>query len=104
MRAFTVLATVLMAATTVATNQFHKWAHEDVPPRVARLLQRAHLILRPQHHSQHHTAPHLTDYCIANGWLNPLLEKIKFFGRLEHALQKLGVRRNAPEAGRPLDE
>lgn len=104
MRAFTVLTTVLMAATTVATNQFHKWAHEDAPPRVARLLQRAHLILRPQHHSQHHTAPHLTDYCIANGWLNPLLEKIKFFSRLEHALLKFGLRRAAPEAGRPLDE
>jgi len=104
MRAFSVLTTVLTAATTVATNQFHKWAHADVPPRVARLLQRAHLILRPQHHSQHHTAPHVTDYCIANGWLNPLLEKIKFFGRLEHALLRSGVRRNAPETGRPLDE
>lgn len=104
MRVFTVLTAVLMAATTVATNQFHKWAHEDVPPRVARLLQRAHLILRPQHHAQHHTAPHLTDYCIANGWLNPLLEKVRFFGRLEHALLRLGVRRNATEAGRSLDE
>jgi ubiquitin-conjugating enzyme E2 variant len=105
MRAFTVLTTVLTAATTVATNQFHKWAHTDVPPRVARLLQSAHLILRPQHHSQHHTAPHLTDYCIANGWLNPLLEKIRFFGVLERALLKLGIRRaNATEEGRRLDE
>lgn len=104
MRAFTVLTTVLMAAATVATNQFHKWAHTDVPPRIARLLQSAHLILRPQHHSQHHTAPHLTDYCIANGWLNPLLEKIRFFGVLERALLKLGIRRNASEEGRRLDE
>lgn len=101
MRAFTVLTTVLTAATTVATNQFHKWAHADVPPRLARLLQRAHLILRPQHHSQHHTAPHLTDYCIANGWLNPLLERIRFFDRLERALLKLGLRRNARDAERP---
>ena len=104
MRAFTVLTTVLTAATTVATNQFHKWAHADVPPRVARLLQRAHLILRPQHHSQHHTAPHLTDYCIANGWLNPLLERIKFFGSLEQALRKLGLKRHATETGRTRDE
>jgi hypothetical protein len=93
-RVFVVLTNVLMAATTVATNQFHKWAHEDVPPRVARLLQRAHLILRPQHHSQHHTAPHKTDYCIANGWLNPLLERINFFGRLERLLSALGMKRN----------
>jgi hypothetical protein len=98
MRAFTVLTTVLTAATTVATNQFHKWAHEDAPTRLARLLQSAHLILRPQHHSLHHTAPHKTDYCIANGWLNPLLERIGFFGRLERTLSMLGLKRNQ-EAG-----
>ena len=93
-RAFIVLTTLLMTATTVATNQFHKWAHEDAPSHAARLLQRAHLILRPRHHSLHHTEPFQTDYCIANGWLNPLLEKIKFFGRLERGLSKLGMKRN----------
>jgi len=93
-RTFFVLTTVLMTATTVATNQFHKWAHEDAPPRIARGLQWAHLILRPQHHSLHHTKPFKTDYCIANGWLNPLLERIEFFGRLERALSKLGMKRN----------
>jgi len=93
-RAFFVLTTVLMTATTVATNQFHKWAHADAPPRVARLLQRAHLVLRPQHHSLHHTKPFKTDYCIANGWINPLLERIEFFGRLERGLSKLGMQRH----------
>ena len=93
-RAFFVLTTVLMTATTVATNQFHKWAHEDAPSCVARVLQRAHLILRPQHHSFHHMEPFKTDYCIANGWMNPLLERIEFFGRLERGLSKFGMNRN----------
>jgi hypothetical protein len=30
-------------------------------------------------------------YCITNGWLNPLLNKIKFFRRLEAALHLVGI-------------
>ena len=32
------------------TNQFHKWAHTKNPARWVRLLQRAGLILSPEHH------------------------------------------------------
>jgi len=94
-RAFFVLTTVLMTATTVTTNQFHKWAHEDAPSLLARGLQRSRLILPPAHHSRHHAGPFDVHYCIANGWLNPLLDRIKFFGRLERALAKLGMKRDA---------
>lgn len=103
-RVFVVLTTVLMTATTVATNQFHKWAHADAPPLIARLLQKARLILPPAHHARHHAAPFHEHYCITNGWLNPLLDRIKFFKRLEGALRKLGVKRDIEEAGRSLDE
>jgi len=94
-RSFSVLVVVLMAATTVATNQFHKWAHEDAPSLLARGLQKSRLILPPAHHSQHHAGPFDAHYCIANGWLNPLLDRVKFFGRLERALAKLGMKRDA---------
>ena len=30
-------------------------------------------------------------YCITNGWLNPLLNKIKFFRRLEATLAFFGI-------------
>jgi hypothetical protein len=91
-RVFFALTTVLMTAATVATNQFHKWAHADTLPRVARWLQNARLILSPAHHSRHHAAPFDAHYCITNGWMNPLLDKIKFFGRLERALEKFGLK------------
>lgn len=94
-RVFFALTTVLMTAATVATNQFHKWAHADVPPRVARWLQNRRLILSPAHHSRHHAAPFDAHYCITNGWMNPLLDKIGFFGRLESGLEKFGLKRNA---------
>jgi hypothetical protein len=68
-----------LALFIVATNQFHKWAHSDTPPRVAVLLQRWGLILSPEHHNIHHALPHDRQYCITVGWMNPLLNRIQFF-------------------------
>lgn len=65
------------------TNQFHKWAHMKTPPRLARLLQRAGLILGPEHHAEHHTAPFAKHYCITAGWLNEPLYRMRFFPTLE---------------------
>ena len=90
--AFAILCVSLMAAATVATNQFHKWAHQEQPSRAVRLLQRLRLVLEPSHHESHHTEPFNMHYCITNGWLNPLLNKIKFFRRLEAALAFIGIK------------
>jgi ubiquitin-conjugating enzyme E2 variant len=67
----------------VATNQFHKWAHEDKPPAGARVLQRWGLILSPAHHDVHHARPHDKQYCITVGWMNPVLNGVKFFRAAE---------------------
>jgi plasmanylethanolamine desaturase len=67
-------------------NQFHKWAHADHPPRLARFLQRWHVILPPIHHDVHHAAPHDKYYCITVGWLNPVLSWLRFFRVLEWAV------------------
>ena len=65
------------------TNQFHKWAHTDEPPRVVRLLQRWHIVLPPDHHALHHAAPFDKHYCITVGWLNEPLHRIRFFRAME---------------------
>lgn len=65
------------------TSQIHKWAHDPHPPRVARFLQRARLILRPDHHARHHHAPFAGHYCITTGWCNPVLERLRFWKALE---------------------
>jgi hypothetical protein len=74
-----------IALFTLGTNQFHKWAHEDLDKLgpVVRGLQRAGLILSPEHHKTHHTAPHDTAYCITHGMLNPLLARLRFFRHAE---------------------
>jgi plasmanylethanolamine desaturase len=68
------------------TNQLHQWAHMDSPPRIVRAMQRARLILSPEHHNIHHTHPHTDAYCITTGWMNPVLDKLRFFRALEHIL------------------
>jgi ubiquitin-conjugating enzyme E2 variant len=89
--AFAILWTSLMTAATVATNVFHKWAHQEKPSALVRWLQRMRLVLEPRHHQVHHTEPFKMHYCITNGWLNPLLNKIGFFRKLEAGLRSLGI-------------
>ena len=73
----------LLALFVVMTNQFHKWAHSDTPPRAARVLQRWSLIQTPRHHDKHHAVPHDRHYCITVGWMNPVLNKLHFFRGME---------------------
>jgi hypothetical protein len=75
---------------TLGTNQFHKWAHTD-PTKLSpfvRGLQRAGLILSPNHHTAHHTAPFETYYCITHGMLNPLLARTHFFRHAERLVAR----------------
>lgn len=90
--AFVIFTATVTVGLTVATNQFHKWSHQDAPPRAVRAIQSVGLILRPGHHQTHHTEPFEASYAITNGWLNPLLNRTRFFRRLEGALRACGVR------------
>jgi ubiquitin-conjugating enzyme E2 variant len=70
----------------MATNQFHKWSHMDAPPPLIGFLQRVHLILPPDHHRIHHTAPYNKYYCITVGWLNWPLQVVHFFPLAERLI------------------
>jgi ubiquitin-conjugating enzyme E2 variant len=73
----------------VATNQFHCWAHVAVPPRWVRPLQSWGLILSPKRHALHHRPEHDRAYCVTSGWLNPVLDRLRVFARLERSLERL---------------
>ena len=79
-------AVISMTFFALVTNQLHQWAHMDEPPRVVRALQRARIILSPEHHLIHHTHPHTDAYCITTGWMNPVLDKLRFFRALEFVI------------------
>lgn len=73
----------------MAANLFHRWAHMARPPLLARLLQRAGLIISFRHHARHHLPPYTQSYCIAIGWLNPVLDRVRFWRGLEWLVHKL---------------
>jgi len=85
----------VLAAGTVLTNLFHKWAHQDQRSAIVSWFQRARLVLEPSHHDLHHTAPFNKHYCITNGWLNPVLNRIGFFGKIEAGLRVFGIEPSA---------
>jgi ubiquitin-conjugating enzyme E2 variant len=87
-------ALAMLAAFSVAiafTNLLHQWAHRNDPPALARLLHRLGLVLTPAAHARHHEAPHLSDYCITFGWLNPVLDRLDMFRRMERGLAAVGI-------------
>lgn len=87
---------VLGASLTLAlfvTNQFHSWAHSPSPPRLVRQLHAWGLILTPKRHARHHCNHHDRAYCVTSGWLNPLLDRIRFFERMERVIDSSPERR-----------
>lgn len=85
---FLVATFIFTALFGFLTNQFHKWAHMDNPPSIAKILHKTGLILRPDHHHIHHTRPFEHHYAITNGWTNALTRKIKFYRALEFIIKK----------------
>jgi ubiquitin-conjugating enzyme E2 variant len=83
---FAAAMTFSLSFAILGTNQFHKWAHMDRPPAAARALQRVGLILSPEHHAVHHSAPYAKYYCITVGWLNEALFRLRFFQTLERII------------------
>lgn len=45
-------------------------------PKTISLLQRMHIILPPKTHARHHFEEHDSNFCILNGWSNPLLNAL----------------------------
>ena len=77
---------VLVFAVLVANaNQIHKWAHRSRREngRLISLLQDLRLIQGVRHHAVHHTDPKSKNYCVITEFLNPVLETLRFWTRLE---------------------
>jgi hypothetical protein len=69
------------------TNQIHRWAHMERPPRIARWLQRARLAITAEAHARHHRAAHDGSFCITTGWCNGALDRAGAWMRIERWLR-----------------
>lgn len=74
---------------SMLTNQVHKWSHQAHQNKIISWLQKYGVILSPKAHKKHHSKPYTESYCITTGWLNPLLDKIRFFRGLEWLISSL---------------
>lgn len=79
---WTILFSVVLG---ILTNEIHKWAHMvyKKPNFIVQFLQKHGLIISYEKHRIHHQGEFNSGYCIINGWMNPFLEKINFWRRLE---------------------
>jgi sterol desaturase/sphingolipid hydroxylase (fatty acid hydroxylase superfamily) len=115
---FRALAMVLLMMTmwVVLTNQIHAWSHQDVPPRLVRLLQTCGVLLSPEHHAVHHApferqrallagssvpelAPNVEEganYCITSGVCDRVMA---LFSRAERAPEPLPSAQITPSPG-----
>jgi len=75
-----------LATGSFGTNLFHKWAHAPNPPVLVSWFQRIGLILGPEHHQRHHS-DHSRGFCVTSGWMNPVLDALGFFPRLERVVR-----------------
>lgn len=86
------LALVLAAL----TNLVHRWAHQTPAENgpVITWLQAKGLLQSRGQHARHHRWPRKTQYCPLTNLLNPVLERVGFWRRLERLILRLtGFRR-----------
>lgn len=62
--------------------QTHKEAHLGERPAPISWMQKNRLILHPESHLAHH-ADNSLSFCVFTGWLNPLLDRTRFWRALE---------------------
>ncbi|MEO7414466.1 MAG: fatty acid desaturase CarF family protein [Opitutaceae bacterium] len=80
----------LFVAISVNANQVHKWSHRTRAEngRLISKLQDWHILQTVRHHGLHHTDPKNTYYCPVTNFVNPVLERIDFWGRVESIIER----------------
>ena len=102
-------AVLLFVLLAVNANQIHKWTHRNPRenPWLVTRLQRLYLLQTPRHHGRHHQGEKNSHYCVVTNFLNPLLEEVGFWRRLERLLNRQANRQAKRLAGRlekPLEK
>lgn len=69
------------------TNEVHRFAHQpSKAPAWVKMLQRTGLLQSPKEHAAHHRPPQDVNFCVLTDWLNPGLEMVGFWRRIERLI------------------
>ena len=84
----------LFVALSINANEVHKWSHRTRVEngRLISTLQDCHVLQTPRHHGLHHSDPKNTYYCPITNLVNPVLERVNFWDRLEAIIEQLNRR------------
>lgn len=70
-------------------NEIHRWAHAPrLAPGWVRVLQEMGFFQSPRGHSYHHTPTNAAGFCLLSNWVNPVLDSLGLWGRLEKLVGK----------------
>jgi ubiquitin-conjugating enzyme E2 variant len=72
-------------------NQIHAFAHQSNRENgpIICFLQELGVLQSRKHHGYHHRAPYECHYCAITNYLNPLLDRIRFWTALEWLILKI---------------
>jgi ubiquitin-conjugating enzyme E2 variant len=72
-------------------NEVHAIAHRrnDENNKFVHFLQKIGLLQSNLHHGWHHKAPYDCNYCILTMYLNPFLNRIRFWQFLENTIEEI---------------
>ncbi len=82
---------LLSIAMVSQANELHAWAHRRVKSRWIRGLQELGLLQSVPHHMAHHRDPFSRHYCVMTDWLNPVLDRTRFWFAAEWCLERVGI-------------
>jgi len=75
---------VLFTMAGSSANQIHKWNHAPArAPLAVRALWTSGVLQRPAHHAPHHGGDKNTAYCVVTPFVNPVLDRLRFWRGLE---------------------
>jgi ubiquitin-conjugating enzyme E2 variant len=86
----------VFAILSANANELHKWEHrtrkENGP--IISFLQDIKLLQSAKHHARHHTDPKNSHYCTVTSVMNPILDGMRFWDKLEWLLARtIGLER-----------
>ena len=91
---------LMFVAIGVNANEIHKWNHlpKSKRSKLVVALQKLRLLQTPQHHGRHHAGAKDTYYCVITNMVNPVLEAVCFWRRLEWVVEYLFGITKRPDA------
>lgn len=92
---------LLLVAIGVNAPEIHKWNHLSEEKRgfLEVLLHDARYLQSAMHHGRHHSGSKYLHYCVITNVVNPVLEIMNFWRRLEWLVERLLGIQKRPEPG-----